>query len=202
MAGPKNEVDVDVGLDVHSQQITAAFNQIDARIKNIQKEMAEVSKTSLAAAKNFKTEVMGAMRDFNKASSTLTQFEKNINGPQRTQLAQWDKEEAAANRLASPEVRRPAGLHHHRGRSLLGEKARELASRQPMPLAHLPGPLGYRDLEHGLGKIHCDRRRIHFGLLLSGAFRSARRLWHVDAAQVAGGVHLITEADGRGFSQS
>jgi len=31
---------------------------------------------------------------------------------------------AASSRLATPVMRRPAGLHHHRGRSLLGEETR------------------------------------------------------------------------------
>ncbi len=115
-------------------------------------------------------------------------------GPHRVGREQHHAVPASA-RLAAPEVRRPAGLHHHRGRSLLGEEARELSPREAMALRHLPWPLRHRDLEHRLGKIHCDRRSMHLGLLLPGSFRGARRLWHIDAAQVAGGVHLITAAD-------
>jgi hypothetical protein len=111
-----------------------------------------------------------------------------------------EKDDAMAARigLAPPEVCRPAGLHHDRGRSLIGEETRELPPREPAALRHVPRPPRYRDLENGLRQIHRDRRRLHLGLLLPGAFRGARRLWHADAARVAGGVHLITEADGRG----
>ena len=84
----------------------------------------------------------------------------------------------SGTRLPPPEVRGPAGFHHHRGRSLLGEKARELSSGEAMAPPHPPRPLRHRDLEHGLGQIHRDRRRMHLGLLLPGAFRGARRLWH------------------------
>lgn len=90
-AGKNNEVDVDVGLDVQSQAITNAFNQIDARIKQIQADMAKVSATSLAAAKNFKTEVTATMRDFNKMQGTLDQFEKNLrkNDPRAIRSDAW-----------------------------------------------------------------------------------------------------------------
>jgi len=47
-----------------------------------------------------------------------------------------------------------------------------------MALSHLPRPLRHGDLEHGLRQIHCDRRRLHLGLLLPGCFRGARQLWH------------------------
>jgi len=61
-------------------------------------------------------------------------------GPHRVRRQQHHAV-AARTGLAPPEVCRPASLHHHRGRSLLGEKARELASREAMALGHLPRPL-------------------------------------------------------------
>lgn len=76
--GNQNEVEVDVGMDVHAEAIARAFNQIDQRIRQVQREMANVSKESLKAAQNFKTEIMGTMRDFNKAQGVLDKFEKNI----------------------------------------------------------------------------------------------------------------------------
>ena len=101
MAGKQNEVEVDVGMDVHHEAITRAFNDIDKRLKSVQAQMVQVSKTAVDAAINFKTTLNGQMAGFNKNISILEKFEKNINGPQRRQMQQWDKEELAANRLAA-----------------------------------------------------------------------------------------------------
>jgi hypothetical protein len=92
--------------------------------------------------------------------------------------------------VASPVVGRPAGFHQHRRRRLLSDELVEPRPREPMSLPDAAGVLGDGHLEDGLGDFDRDRRRMHGGLLLPRDV-DARRLWHVDAAQVAGGVHSI-----------
>jgi hypothetical protein len=67
--------------------------------------------------------------------------------------------------LAIPEVGRAARLHDDGRRRRLGEIARELPAREPVPLRHRARSLGDGPLEHGLVEIHSDRRRMQLGLL-------------------------------------
>jgi len=60
-------------------------------------------------------------------------------GTHRVRRQEHDAVAAGAG-LAAPEVRGPAGLHYERRRLALGEEPRELRSREPLALCHLPRP--------------------------------------------------------------
>lgn len=73
-----NEVNVDVGMDVHGEAIQRAFQTVHENIRRIQAEMHKVGLTADAAALRFDRQLQQTMRDFNKAQSTVTQFERNV----------------------------------------------------------------------------------------------------------------------------
>ena len=87
---------------------------------------------------------------------------------------------SAGSGLAAPIMRRAAGFHQHPCGLALAKEATELRAPEPVALAHLAGAPRHGHLEHGLCQVHCDRRSMHLGLLLSESLRSVRRLWHVD----------------------
>src|SRR5262249_59633196 len=96
---------------------------------------------------------------------------------------------AAGLGVPGPVVRRPTRFHEDQRGGLLGKEALKSLTSQPMPLSYLPGVFRDGDLKYRLRHVDRDRRTIH----IRSSFRDvdARRLWHIDAVRVAGGVHSI-----------
>jgi len=94
-------------------------------------------------------------------------------------------------------VRRAASLHHHPIHLAVIEPALKLCTRQTCPLDDLPARIGKREFEDVLCKVNSNGSSIHFGLLLSLVSLTPPNdsAWHDDAAERAGGVHPIIQAD-------
>ena len=76
-----------------------------------------------------------------------------------------------------------AGLHDDHRRGELGEEGQELVGAQPRVAVEGAGAAGDGELERGLCEVDADQGIVH-------------GTWHIDADQVAGGVHSIIAADG------
>lgn len=92
--------EIPVVAEVDPKEVKAFFDDVLRRVQGIEKAMAGAGVTAKNSAALFKNEIQMAMRDFNRAQSNLEKFERSLNKPNRDRLAQLDREETAANRLA------------------------------------------------------------------------------------------------------
>lgn len=78
---PTTEIPVDTVVD--GKEVFALFNQVEARLKGIEKLMAGVGITAANSAKKFNSEIGSILRDFNRASGQLDKFERSLTKPLR-----------------------------------------------------------------------------------------------------------------------